>query len=127
MSSIAQGRERKGGATGISGPLFDILIGHSDEALVLQPHQPCESNGGRRQTTAGCAPDGENMPTYKTARIKIERDEVVGIYIRKDNRVCLHYSSNGSGPEQTKINTGLNLNLKIVGPATICLAKSKRK
>jgi len=71
------------------------------------------------------------MPTYKTTRIKIERDEVAGIYIRKDNRVCLYYSSingaNGSGPEQTKINTGLNLGLKIVGPATICLAKSKRK
>src|SRR5205807_4621223 len=42
--------DRTGRATGIFGPLFDILIGHSDEALVLQPHQPCESNGGSRQT-----------------------------------------------------------------------------
>lgn len=67
----------------------------------------------------------------KTKRIKIKKNEVVGIYFVKRAPTIRYYAafdSEGRGLEQRIAHPGVRANLTLVGPMTICMiVKNKRK
>ena len=82
------------------------------------------------KTTMGCAAKNRRKDEMKTQRVKVQAGETLEISICKRQRTVKCYSSVMVGnehrePEAQTVNTGMNAVVRLVGPVTVCLVKSR--